>query len=175
MDKFPLLWDGKALGELTIEREALYTWFSARCQLPRAGLWCAWVVGDRGELRLGLLEPDGRQASIRRRFSGQMTAPLGRVLRGELRLAGGRPEAERWEAAPKPEELFRAGWLRQRLRGREGALTRTARGCRYLALPYDKGKPFPITTLFCFARIKCIRGEAYAVFAFDDRETPVFW
>ena len=34
MDKFPLLMDGKPTGELTAEREGLYTWFSARCPLP---------------------------------------------------------------------------------------------------------------------------------------------
>ena len=41
MDKFPLLWDGRSVGELTTEREALYTWFEARCRLPEKGLWCA--------------------------------------------------------------------------------------------------------------------------------------
>ena len=85
MDKFPLLWEGKALGELTVEREALYTWFTARCRLPREGIWCAWAVGDKGELRLGVVEP---QNGIRRRFSKQMTEPLGTLRRGELRPAG---------------------------------------------------------------------------------------
>ena len=66
MDKFPLMLEGKPAGELMTEREGLYTWFSARCPLPEAGLWCAWAVGDRGELRLGVLEPEGSgQISIR--------------------------------------------------------------------------------------------------------------
>ena len=52
MDKFPLLYGGRPLGELTAEREALYTWFDARCVLPGEGLWCAWAVGDQGELHL---------------------------------------------------------------------------------------------------------------------------
>ena len=55
MDKFPLLWEGKALGELIVEQEALYTWFTVRCRLPGEGIWCAWAVGDRGELRLGVV------------------------------------------------------------------------------------------------------------------------
>ena len=38
MDKFPLLWKKNSLGELTTEREALYTWFTARCRLPGKGL-----------------------------------------------------------------------------------------------------------------------------------------
>lgn len=172
MDKFPLLLEGSPAGELMIEQEGLYTWFSARCPLPE-GLWCAWAVGDRGELRLGVLEPDGRQGTIRRRFSRQLTAPLGRLLRGEARPAGVR-EPEGWESAPAPDRLFRAPWLRQRLKGAQRALTRQAGEIRYLALPYDRGKPFPLTTLFCFACIRRIGETAYVVYAFDGQERPVF-
>ena len=179
MDKFPLLLDGVPSGELTAEREALYTWFTARCPLPaeEGALWCAWAVGDRGELRLGVLEPQGEGGGpgmIRRRFSRQMTAPLGRVLRGEARPAGQR-EPERWENAAAPERLFRAAWLRQRLRGVQPGLTRkTGDGVRELALPYDAKKPFPLTALFCFARVRSIGEGRWAVFRFDSEEHPVF-
>lgn len=172
MDKFPVLLDGRPNGELSVEQEGLYTCFSARCPLSE-GLWCAWAVGEQGELRLGVLEPEGRQGCIRRRFSRRLTAPLGRLLRGELRPAGAK-EPEVWEAVPDPERLFRAPWLRQRLRGVHGARTRTAGGRRWLALPCDPGKPFPLTTLFCFARLRRIGEAAYWVFAFDEREQPVF-
>ena len=77
MDKFPLMQGGVSVGELITEQEALYTWFEARCRLPGEGLWCAWAVGDRGELRLGVLEPCGDRATIRRRFSARLTAPSG--------------------------------------------------------------------------------------------------
>ena len=43
MDKFPLLWEGKAIGELSAEQEALYTWFIVRCRLPGEGIRCAWA------------------------------------------------------------------------------------------------------------------------------------
>ena len=79
MDKFPLMQGGVSVGELITEQEALYTWFEARCRLPGEGLWCAWAVGDRGELRLGVLEPCGDRATIRRRFSARLTAPLGKL------------------------------------------------------------------------------------------------
>ena len=172
MDKYPLLLDGRPEGELSVDREGLYTVFSARCPLAE-GLWCAWAVGDQGELRLGVLEPEGRQGSIRRRFSLQLTAPLGRILRGELRPAGVR-EAETWEDAPEPERLFRGQWLRQRLRGARGTLTRQAGETRYLALPYDPGKPFPLTALFCFARLRSIGEKRFVVYGFDRQERPVF-
>lgn len=172
MDKFPLMLDGRPAGELTAEREGLYTWFSARCPLPE-GLWCAWAVGDRGELRLGVLEPEGAQGSIRRRFSGRLTAPLGRLLRGEVRPAGAK-EPETWEPTPAPDRLFRAPWLRQRLKGVQGAQTRQAGETRYLALPYDRGTPFPLTTLFCFAQVRKIGERSYVVYAFDKQDRPVF-
>ena len=64
----------------------------------RPGLWCAWAVGDRGELRLGVLEPAGERAVIRRRFSDRMTGPLGKILRGEVRAASpSAAETENWE------------------------------------------------------------------------------
>ena len=170
MDKFPLMLEGKPAGELMTEREGLYTWFSARCPLPEAGLWCAWAVGD---LRLGVLEPVGSGGTIRRRFSGRLTAPLGRLLRGEVRPAGAK-EPEVWEPAPAPEQLFRAPWLRQRLSGVQGARVRRAGETRYLALPYDRAKPFPLTTLFCFARLRNLGEGAYVVYAFDKQDRPIF-
>lgn len=172
MDKFPLLLEGKPAGELTLEREGLYTWFTARCPLGE-GLWCAWAVGDQGELRLGVLEPEGRQGTIRRRFSQRLTAPLGRLLRGEVRPAGAK-EPEHWDPVPSPERLFQAPWLCRRLKGAQGALTRRAGEVRYLALPYDRKKPFPLTTLFCFAQLRTIGDSAYVVYAFDAQERPVF-
>ena len=170
MDKFPLLWEGKAIGELSAEQETLYTWFTVRCRLPGEGIWCAWAVGDRGELRLGVVEP---QNGIRRRFSHQMTAPLGKLLRGELRPAGDRTE-ENWTAAPEPDRLFRTPWLRRQLRDVRGALTRTAEAGRFLALPYDEKQPFPLTPLFCLAQPRNIGGKRYMVYAFDGKEWPVF-
>ena len=95
MDKFPLLWEGKPSGELVTEREALYTWFTARCKRPREGIWCAWVIGNRGELRIGVLEPMGNQAVIRRRFSDRMTQPLGKFGALRQRLLIGKPSLNR--------------------------------------------------------------------------------
>ena len=170
MDKFPLLWEGKAIGELSAEQETLYTWFTVRCRLPGEDIWCAWAVGNRGELRLGVVEP---QNGIRRRFSHQMTAPLGKLLRGELRPAGDRTE-ENWTAAPEPDRLFRTPWLRRQLRDVRGALTRTAEAGRFLALPYEEKQPFPLTPLFCMAQPRNIGGKRYLVYAFDGKEWPVF-
>ena len=171
MDKFPFCWKGNAVGELTTVRENLYTRFAARCRLPEEGLWCAWAVGTQGELRLGILEPCGDHAEICRRFSNRMAAPLGRLLRGELRAVDtdGTP---RWE--PLRSVPFQTLWLRQQLQARTDVLTRTAANRRLLAIPYASEKPFPLVPLFCFAKGSRIDGRDYAVFAFDEKERPVF-
>ena len=172
MDKFPLLWDSKSVGELTTEREALYTWFEVWCRLPEKGLWCAWAVGEQGELRLGVLEPRGDQAAIRRRFSDRLTGPVGRLRWGELRPAHPSEPGD-WLTAERAGELFRSPWLREQLRNTSGVLTRKAQGRRYVALPYDAGRPFPLPALFCLARVCRIGGRDYVVYAFDGGERPV--
>ena len=173
MDKFPLLRDGRPAGELIAEREALYTWFEARCPLPGEGLWCAWAVGDLGELRLGILEPVGDLASIRRRFSARLTDPLGRLQWGEIRPACP-AETGAWTPLTAPEALFRTPGLRRELGRTPGALIRDRGDRRDVAVPYDPARPFPLTGLFCFARICRIGGRDYAVFAFDREGRPVF-
>ena len=82
MDKFPLIWRERPLGEMSVEQEALYTWFTVCCRLPEPGLWCAWAVGEQGQLRLGVLEPVNGKLTIRRRFSRRMTEPLGKLVQG---------------------------------------------------------------------------------------------
>lgn len=172
MDKFPMLWDGRPVGELTLEKEPLYTWFTVQCRMPEEGLWCAWVTGDQGELRLGILEPDGGCFGIRRRYSIRLTAPLGRVLNGEVRLAFNE-EAE-WEQVLEPDRQICDPWLRKQIGGRRDVLMRFDAEHTYLAVPYDKEKPFPMLPLFCFAVIRVIQKQSYAVFAFDKKHRPVF-
>lgn len=173
MDKFPLFFEEKSTGELIVEDAGLYTWFEACCPLPGKAIWCAWAVGERGELRLGVLEPAGERAVIRRRFSKRMTESLGELLRGEVRPAA-RTEAGEWQEVSQPETLFRTAFLREQLRGIQGVLTREQEDCRWVALPWDSRRPFLLTGLFCFARMARIQGREYAVFAFDRGEMPVF-
>ena len=172
MERYPLLRDGKPSGELTTERDGLYTWFSATFRPCREGLWCAWAVGERGELRLGVLEPSGEAAAIRRRFSNQNTAPLGKLLRGEVRPAGERRDS--WLPAPEPDRLFQSPWLRRQLRGVREARTCRAGETRLLALPYDEKQPFPLAPLFCLARLRQMEGRRYVVYAFNGEDWPVF-
>lgn len=172
MDRFPVLWNGASAGELTTEREGLYTCFHVHCHPPENGVWCAWAVGEQGELRLGVLEPSGGAFVLRRRFSDHMTVPAGRLLRGELRPAG-QPSVQ-WGPAAEPEQLFSAAWLRRSVHGLSGAMTCTEGGVRCLALPYDPKAPFPLAELFCFARLRYLGEKVYVEFRFDEKDWPVF-
>ena len=170
MERLPIMYQGAQVGELAVEHLAGDVGFSARCAGMGKGLWCLWVVGSSGELRLGVLEERG--AVFSRRFSQRMTAPLGRLLRGELRSAG-ESRGGGWKSVSRPEELFRTPWLRRALAGAEGTLMKKTGKGRSLALPYSPERPFPLTPLFCFCRICRIEQREYAVFCFDDAEWPV--
>lgn len=172
MDKFPLYLNGAAAGELTVTEEPMYITFRAICRPARPGLLRAYAVGEQGELRLGVLAPEGGAFVIRKRVSRQMVTPLGRLVRGEARPYAA--EEIPWEPAPAPETLFRSPLLRERLRGVRPILTGEAQERRYVAVPYEQNRPFLLEELFCFARIARIEGRLYAVFAFDREERPVF-
>ena len=93
------------MGELTVTPEALYTAFSVSCR-GREGLWCAWAVGERESLRIGVLEPENGCLQIRRRFSKRLTDPLGPIA------------VPRDDAAPFPLEAMFCFARSRRLQGR---------------------------------------------------------
>ena len=55
-----------------------------------------------------------------------------------------------------------------------GALMRQTGARREFALVYDGTVPFPLTELFCFARWERIGGRQYIIYAFDEKNTPIF-
>ena len=114
----------------------------------------------------------GCQGTIRRRFSHQMTAPVGKLLRGEVRPAADR--AEEWEPFSPQKHALRTPWLRQALAGTGGVLTRCADGKRWLAVPWDPSRPFPLVPIVCCAVLRRIRDRDYAVFVLDGEEWPQF-
>lgn len=168
MDRLPLMLDGTPAGSLSVCREGLYVRFRGEYRTSVREVLRLYAVGEGGELRLGIPEPQNGAFRLERRVPARETEPLGRLLRGELRRHG---EEEGWQKAPP--DLFSGEELRRCLDS-GGALWRQGDGHRCLALPFDCRSPFPLTGMFCFARICTIAGREYAVFAFDDREQPVF-
>lgn len=174
MERTPVMLDGNAVGTLTAAEEGLYVCYRAEYRLPSPQVLRLVAVGNQGELRLGVPEPRSGVFRLTRRLSARESEQAGRLLRGELRWTGEEEEAARWQPAADPRLLFRSAFLREQLRGCQGALTRQEEGLRYLALPFDRRRPFLLTSLFCFARVRRIGGQEYAVFCFDRGENPVF-
>ena len=168
MERIPLLWQEETVGEMTVETAGLYTCFSCACRLPGEGLWHVWLSGEGGELQLGLLEPAGETGTLRRKLSLRSWGRLGTLRCARLRPHGGM-DAD-WR--PVGQLPFRTPWLRRELAGRTDVLLRWEPGRTWVAVPFDAGRPFPLTQLFCLSRICSIRGREYAVFSFDSSETP---
>ena len=173
MGQTPIFWGEEHRGTLRAETRGLYTTFDARCRLPDRGLWCVWAVGDRGELRIGVAEPQGDQAGICRRFSIQQTACLGSLQKAVLRPAGEQADRVDWEPLTHPEQ-FRTPWLRGQLSQLSGVRIARGEGVFRLAVPWDPAKPFPLTQLFCLATLRQLEGQWALIFTFDQQETPIF-
>lgn len=178
MQRYPIQQDGRTTGELHVEEVSGGTRFHARCQ--GSGLCSLWVMGTGGELRLGIPEASGNGLTLHRQFSTALTKPVGTILRGELRdcttvspVTTTRPPDADWHAAELP--LFHSPSLQRQLECQTGVLTRQQRGLHMIALPFDRCKPFPLTSLFCFAYLRRIENRDYIVYAFDRQEQPVFW
>ena len=90
-ERIPVWKDGERAGTAELERRPPYTWIEVRAPVW-PGLWCAWAVGETGERRIGILEPRDGEAAIRRRASRQDLAPLGRIVRCEVRPVHGGTE-----------------------------------------------------------------------------------
>ena len=169
METLDILAEGRPVGTAEVTEEGLYLRFTADCEDPLSGPCRLVGVGERGELRLGVPEPEGGRLRLSRALSRRDCAAVGRLSHLELRAPVG--SSPQWE--PLPPEAFREGWIRGRLRREREVLFARRGETRVVALPFDPEKPFPWPELFCLARIAVWRGREWAVFAFDGRERPI--
>lgn len=158
---YPIYLGADAVGTVTVTDCGGDTCFHCRCDGLAEGLWRVWVRGQRQRLLLGLLSGD----SLRRRFSRRLTEPLGPLRCGLVEpVTAQREEAEPWRPARQEDCPLPLP---------PGALCRPAGRCRRLALPYAPDSPFPLTELFCFARVGIISGRRWVLLRFDgDRPMP---
>ena len=156
--------DGRAAGTLRTEPDGADTCFSLSCRLG-PGLWRLWAEGTAGRLLLGTLEGGG-PVSLRRRFSDRRVRPVGTVVRG-LAEEVGAARADAWRPAREVPSFHAAAALP------EGALVRRAGSVWLAAVPCAEDAPFPLTELFCLARIETVAGRRCVVFAFDASGWPV--
>lgn len=166
MEEVKLCSAGACLGKLTLCPQGPRTEVRAVMEDPGDGLYRASLVGERGELPLGVLEPQGpgRLGLLRRPYSRDVAA-LGALVRGEARRSFPFRE-DAWEDAERPAALFQSPFLRARLERFPRAWRRERGGLLLLAIPLEEAGPFPLEALFCLARVERVAGRLCAVFAF---------
>lgn len=177
MERTPLYCRGEPLGEVTLSLwgpNGARTEVTAAMDDPGDGLYRAYLLGERGELPLGVLAPEGGRLSVCRRVYHRDMAALGRLLRGEARRSFRFEEgAPHWRETGRPAQLFRSGFLADRLRSLERCWWRREGELLLLALPLEDGRPFPLETLFCLGRVERVEGARCVVYAFQGEE-PAF-
>ena len=85
----------------------------------------------------------------------------------------GDEDVEQWQRLSEGP-FFRSARLDCALRCTRGALWRQSDEGKLLAIPYAPDAPFPLSELFCFARICCVMGKWCVVYRLDEQNVPIF-
>ena len=170
MERYVLYCQGAARGELTLLPQGACTQVEARMPDPGDGVYRAALVGERGTLKLGVLEPSAGELCLRRRPYSRDVAAIGPILRGEAACSV--PFGGAWERVERPAALLRDPFLSRRLADVPSGWRRQGEVLE-LALPLERGRPFPLETLFCLARVETVEGTDCAVYRFDREGKPL--
>lgn len=180
MERVPLTGPGGERGEITVCPQGARTELRCRIGDPGDGLYRAFLLGERGELPLGVLAPENGRLELCRRLYSRDVAALGPLLRGEARRSfrfqdAPSPQSDRvrWHETRCPAQLFQSCFLQSRLRPAGRAWWRREGALLLLALPLEAGKPFPLEALFCLGRVQGVEGTRCVVYAFREEEPVV--
>ena len=178
MERLPLTCGNGARGEVAVCPQGART--ELRCSLPDPGdgLYRAFLLGEQGELALGVLAPEEGRLALCRRIYSRDVAALGPLLRGEARRsfrfqdAPGEavPDPGGWRETRCPAQLFQSRFLQNRLRPIGRAWWRREGALLILALPLEEGKPFPLEAMFCLGRVQEAAGTRCVVYRFQEEE-----
>lgn len=172
---YPVLYSGSQVGSAAVETHGGRTQVEVSCRRDNGGLFRVYLLCEKGEYPLGVLEPRGEYMGLQRTVRTAELQSLGTVWRGEMRMSYAFSHQTQWQPLRSAEEFFqRDALLAREAGGIQGGLWRRERDQRQLAFPYQTDRPFPLATLFCFAQIQTIEGSAYVVYRFDEGGHPVF-
>ena len=172
MEEIRLFCGGQPKGRVLLSEGDSHREVRSSMEDPGDGLYRAFLVGERGELPLGVMEPVAGRLTVSRRLYSRDIAALGRLERGEARLSF-RFEESAWQSTNNPEEASALPELHGRLRKFPRAWRRREGERLLLAIPLKEGEPFPLETLFCLARVLRVEGQLCAVYAFDRQGQPL--
>lgn len=169
MERVKLYCRGECRGEIVLEPEGPRRSVRAFMPDPGDGLYRAVLRGERGEMMLGVLAPEGDRLELCRTISGRDIDRLGPLLNGEARCSFQFQETG-WRETCCPAQLFRGSFLQSRLRPAGRAWWRREGMVLLVALPLEEGRPFPLESLFCLARVERVAGQRCVVYAFREEE-----
>ena len=169
MDTYPVHLNDHSIGTLQLTREGNWVRAELRCKRAEQGILRGFLLCRQGELPLGVLAPEGGELRLCRRIPVREIEGRQGVTGAEVRLSY--TFRDNWQHADG--SFFHKGELAGAVKNWEGAMWRSEGEKRLLALPFDPSRPFPLVTLFCFARIMPVNRRRCAVFCFDREEQPV--
>lgn len=140
------------------------------------GLYKCWLRGAGGEALLGTFVPEGGGLALKRTVTvGELTRqgawpPTGARAGLAFTFSGGEAPPPGWSRERSPGRLLGEPLLAEAAPG--PALVRRESWGFQLAYPYEADKPFPLTPIFCFARLERLEGRDYLCFPFRPGGCP---
>ena len=166
-------------GWLEVREEGGRAVCAARLPDDGRGLYRCWLLGSAGKVPLGPFLPEGGELRLSRTLEIPALARQGvwPPVGGEAALTWAARPARRtgpppgWTWEPRPAALLGEPLLREAA-GERGALLRREGGGFSLAWPFRPDEPFPLTPLFCFARVEELAGAPHLMIPFRPGGCP---
>ena len=172
-ERFPLAEGG---GWLTVREEKGRVRCQAQLPNDSKGLYKCWLAGPGGMALLGTFVPQGDCLRLERTLSVDELKrqgawpPEGAQAVLAFSFGGEKPPPRGWVREHAPGRLMGEPLLAQAAGG--PALLRQEAAGFSLAYPYRPDRPFPLTPLFCFARLEELEGRPYLRFPFRSGGCP---
>jgi len=173
MEQLKVFCRSSCQGEATLERRDGRAEIEVSMKDPADGLYRAVLTGERGQLPLGVMEPHHGVLLLRRKPYLRDVERLGALRDVQVSRSFAFRRSETWKKTDRPAELVRSDFLKKRLGQYHVALWKKNGDSLCLALPLTDDTPFPLESLFCFARLESLDGRRCVVYTFNSEETPV--
>ena len=166
-------------GWLEVREEGGRAVCAARLPDDGRGLYRCWLLGPAGRVPLGAFLPEGGELRLSRTLEVPALARQGAwpPVGGEAALTwAARPARHAapppgWTWEPRPAAPLGEPLLREAAGDRGALLRREGEGFS-LAWPFRPEEPFPLTPLFCFARVEKLAGAPHLVIPFRPGGCP---
>lgn len=163
-------------GWLTVREEQGRAVCTAQLPNDGRGLYKGWLTGPGGKALLGTFVPQGSALRLERTLSVNELKRQGAWPPEDAQavlafsFGGETPPPRGWTRENAPGRLMGEPLLASAAKG--PALVRREEGGFSLAYRYRPDRPFPLTPLFCFARVEELEGSTYLRFPFRPGGCP---